>query len=538
MKNEYDFLIIGSGIAGLSFALKVAEYGSVAIITKKEETESNTNYAQGGIASVMSPTDSFESHLADTLTAGAGLCNKEVVETIIKAGPACIERLKDIGVRFTRGRNGDRFSLGREGGHSHKRVVHADDLTGREIETALVAACHEHKNISVYSNQIAVDLIAFESQGKTICGGAYVFNPHNQDRINIRSAITMLATGGSGQVYRHTTNPRIATGDGVAMAFRAGANVANMEFIQFHPTTLSVIGKRTFLISEAVRGEGAVLRTGDGKPFMEKYHPMKDLAPRDIVARAIDTELKLSGQDSVWLDLRHISSGHIRSRFPNIYINCLEEGIDITRDLIPVVPAAHYLCGGVVADVCGRTGIERLFVCGETACTGMHGANRLASNSLLEAVATAEMAANQAVKVFRTSKIPEPPKLVFPHPDRPKATRERVILMHNRRELKRIMWDCVGIVRSSYLLEEAAEHMALIRTSVSRYFQSHALSYPSIELRNMALNACLIIEGASARKESRGLHYMADFPDTDDTNWKKDTIFNKKGTCRWIDSMN
>ncbi|MEE9441666.1 MAG: L-aspartate oxidase [candidate division Zixibacteria bacterium] len=538
MKNEYDFLIIGSGIAGLSFALKVADYGSVAIITKKEETESNTNYAQGGIASVMSPHDSFESHLADTLTAGAGLCKEEVVETIIKAGPACVERLKEIGVKFTRNRVGDRFSLGREGGHSHKRVVHADDLTGREIERALVTACHEHKNISLFSNHIAVDLIAFEFQGKTICGGAYVFNPHNQDRITIRSAITMLAAGGSGQVYRHTTNPRIATGDGVAMAFRAGADVANMEFIQFHPTTLSVIGKRTFLISEAVRGEGAVLRTSDGEAFMEKYHPMKDLAPRDIVARAIDTELKQSGQDNVWLDLRHISSEHIKTRFPNIYIHCLEEGIDITRDLISVVPAAHYLCGGVVADIRGRTGIDRLFACGETACTGMHGANRLASNSLLEAVATAEMAADQAVTDFKSSELPEPPKLVFPHPGQPKAPRERVILMHNRRELKRILWDCVGIVRSSYLLEEAAERMAVVRTSVSRYFQSHSLSYPSIELRNMALIACLIIEGASMRKESRGLHYTTDYPDMDDANWKKDTVLNKKGTCRWIDSMN
>ena len=538
MNGYYDFLIIGSGIAGLSFALEVADHGSVAVITKKQETESNTNYAQGGIASVISPDDSYEAHLEDTLVAGAGLCRRDVVETIIQLGPECIQRLREIGVRFTAGHNGRNLSLGREGGHSHNRVVHAADLTGREIERALITACHDHKNLTILANHIAVDLVAFDYQGRIVCGGAYVFNPLNQKRLVIRSAVTLLASGGVGQVYRHTTNPRIATGDGVAMAFRAGADVANMEFIQFHPTALSVIGKKTFLISEAVRGEGGILRTGDGEAFMEKYHPLKDLAPRDIVARAIDTELKSSGEDNVWLDLRHIPADHIKSRFPNIYINCLEVGLDITREQIPVVPAAHYLCGGVVTDVAGRTAIDRLFVCGETACTGMHGANRLASNSLLEAVATSHLAAAEAIKIIQTTSFPEPTRLEFPHPGLLRTIRERVILSHNRRELKRLMGDCVGIVRTSYLLEEAAERIALVRQSVSRYFHSHDLSYPSIELRNMVLVACLIIESAIQRKESRGLHYIEDYPRTDDVNWKKDTVLNIKRNCRWLDSMN
>jgi L-aspartate oxidase len=313
------------------------------------------------------------------------------------------------------------------------------------------------------------------------------------------------------------------------MAYRAGAAVANMEFMQFHPTTLSLVGRPTFLISEAVRGEGAVLRTADGSAFMEKYHPLKDLAPRDIVARAIDTELKRSGDDTVFLDVRHLSADHVKNRFPNIYINCLEAGIDITRDLIPVVPAAHYMCGGVVTDVSGRTNINRLYVVGETACTGMHGANRLASNSLLEAVATARFAAEQSAADFLDTPAPAAPVTPFPHPKDANLPMERVLVRHNRRELKRLMWDCVGIVRSSYRLHEAVDRMALISQSVERYFQTHALSYPSIELRNMALVAGLIIRSALARRESRGLHYIVDFPRTDDVDWKRDTILSREG---------
>jgi L-aspartate oxidase len=528
MNEYYDFLIIGSGIAGLSYALKVADFGSTIIITKKDATESNTNYAQGGIASVMSRADSFDSHLSDTLAAGAGLCHKGVAEKIIAAGPECIKLLIELGVAFTPDSEGRGLSLGREGGHSYSRVVHAADLTGREIERALLTACGQHKNITIVSNQAAVDLISYKFYGRLGCGGVYVFDPINQKRIVLRAGITLLATGGVGQVYRYTTNPLIATGDGIAMAYRAGAAVANLEFMQFHPTTLSLIGKRPFLISEAVRGEGAILRTSDGQAFMPHYHPMKDLAPRDVVARAIDTELKRSGDDTVFLDVRHISAEHIKNRFPNIYITCLESGIDITRDLIPVVPAAHYMCGGVVTDVCGRSEIERLFVCGETACTGMHGANRLASNSLLEAVAMAHFAAEESVKKMMLKDCREPEKTEFPHPGEVPLRPERVLLSHDRRELKRVMWDWVGIVRSTYRLREAAERTALIKQSVDRYFSTHPLSYLSIELRNMAQVAELIIASALSRKESRGLHYTVDYPETDDINWKKDTVLRKE----------
>ncbi|MCP4569956.1 MAG: L-aspartate oxidase [FCB group bacterium] len=530
MKNSYDFMIIGSGIAGLSYALKVAEHGRVVIITKKQATESSTNYAQGGIASVMSSTDSFEAHLSDTLNVGAGLCRENIVRRIIEAGPECIQRLIDFGVKFTRQKDSDGFSLGREGGHTHKRVVHAADLTGREIERALLTSCREHKNITIRTNHIALDLITYKRDGISYCGGAFVYDPVNQQRLIIRASLTLLATGGAGQVYRYTTNPLIATGDGIAMAFRAGAQVANLEFVQFHPTTLSQIGKPPFLISEAVRGEGGILRTASGKAFMDDYHPMKDLAPRDIVARAIDSELKRSGHDTVYLDLQHLPADHIKIRFPNIYIRCLEAGIDITHDLIPVVPAAHYICGGVVADINGRTEIERLYVCGETACTGMHGANRLASNSLLEAVATAQFAASESIRDFKLGSAPEPLVLKFPHKALAKLPRERVMLSHNRRELKRLMWDYVGIVRTSYRLDEAASRIDPIRHSIDRYFFSHRLSEASIELRNMATVAWLIIESASMRKESRGLQYITDYPQLDDVNWKKDTILRKQGS--------
>lgn len=527
MTEQFDFMVIGSGIAGLSYALQVAEYGRTVIITKTHASESSTNYAQGGIASVMSPGDSFEAHLTDTLVAGAGLCHEDVVRAIIGAGPACIQRLVDIGVNFTRAKNGHEFSLGREGGHSFNRVVHASDLTGREIERALLAACQNHPNITIWTDKIAVDLMTFEIQGNPFCGGAFVFNPQSQRRMAVGAAVILLATGGVGQVYRHTTNPRIATGDGVAMAYRAGASVANMEFVQFHPTTLSLVGRMTFLISEAVRGEGAILRTADGTAFMEHYHPLKDLAPRDVVARAIDTELKRSGDDTVFLDLRHMAADHIKNRFPNIYMNCLEAGIDITRDLIPVVPAAHYMCGGVKVDLSGHSDVGRLYVCGEAACTGMHGANRLASNSLLEAVATAEFAAEAAMAEFKTGATPPPGAMAFPHPADAALSGERVIVSHNRRELKRLMWDCVGIVRSTRLLEEAKEQIDMICHSVDRYYLSHSLSYAGIELRNMTTVARLIIEAASQRKESRGLHYIVDYPERDDKNWKKDTILKK-----------
>lgn len=522
-------MVIGSGIAGLSFALSVADHGRTIVITKKEANESNTNYAQGGIASVMSGTDSFEAHFKDTINAGAGLCRADIVEKIIKAGPDSIRRLIDIGVKFTINKNNGEFSLGREGGHTYPRVVHADDLTGQEIERALLAACEAHPQITLLTNQIAVDLISFRKNGKKFCAGAYIFDSTNRIRQTIRAAVTLIASGGGCQVYRHTTNPKVATGDGVAMAFRAGAPIANMEFVQFHPTTLSLVGKRTFLISEAVRGEGGILRTADGRAFMADYHEMKDLAPRDIVARAIDTELKESGDDTVFLDIRHIPAEFIKSRFPNIYIHCLEAGIDITRELIPVVPAAHYMCGGVKVDVTGKSEIERLYICGEVACTGMHGANRLASNSLLEAVVMAHLAAGEAIKDLKSGPPPEPTKTKFPHPQKYQLPVEKVLISLNKRELKRLMWDCVGIVRSTYRLEEAIERIELLRHSVGRYFETHPLSDESIELRNMATVGYLIIESAMRRKESRGLHYNVDYPERDDKGWKKDTVLRRKG---------
>lgn len=529
IKDYYDFLIIGSGIAGLSYALKVAEHGQTLILTKKKASESNTNYAQGGIASVMSSTDSFENHLEDTLESGAGLCNREVADFIIREGPACIQELTEIGVAFSRDHKSDGFSLGREGGHSHHRVVHSGDLTGREIERALLTACAEHPRITICSNHIAMDLIVSRHRGEIHCGGVYALNLSGKKRMIIQSSVTLLAAGGACQVYRHTTNPRIATGDGIAMAYRAGAPVANLEFIQFHPTTLSLVGKKTFLISEAVRGEGAVLKTSDGRSFMSDYHRLKELAPRDIVARAIDAELKQSGKDTVFLDLTHLDGNFIKKRFPNIFIYCLEEGIDITRDQIPVVPAAHYVCGGVVATVTGKTEIARLFVCGETACTGMHGANRLASNSLLEAIATAKFAARDSIACFKSNDIIPAQKPEFPFPEKVELPKERVIVSHNRRELKRLMWDGVGIVRSSYRLDDAVNQIELIDKNAERYFYNHPLSYASIELRNMVTVAGLIIKSAVIRKESRGLHYIVDYLSRDDKNWQKDTILRKQG---------
>ncbi|MCP4704793.1 MAG: L-aspartate oxidase, partial [candidate division Zixibacteria bacterium] len=387
MENKYDFIVVGSGIAGLYFAQKVANQipgCKVAVITKKGETESNTNYAQGGIATVMSNVDSFNSHIEDTLKSGAGLCKKKVVEEIVKNGPRVIHKLVEIGVRFTKEQG--KFDLGREGGHSTKRVVHAGDLTGREIERALLSACRKNKNVDIFRNTIALDLITYNHRGRWRCGGAYTFSRRKRVFRSFYAPVTMLATGGVGQVYYNTTNPDIATGDGIAMAYRAGARIANLEFIQFHPTALYDPDGKAFLISEAVRGEGAILVNSDGKRFMKNYHPQKELAARDIVARAIDSELNKSGENCVYLDISHKRVSFIKKRFPNIYKECLNRGIDITKEPIPVVPSAHYNCGGIVSDLYGQTDIEGMYVCGESAFTGMHGANRLASNSLLEAV--------------------------------------------------------------------------------------------------------------------------------------------------------
>ena len=405
MEIETDFLVIGSGIGGLSFALQASELGEVVIVTKKEDSESNTNYAQGGIASVLAKDDSFELHLEDTLKGGAGLCNPEVVKKVVEAGPGCIEELVEIGVRFSKKRGKEEeFDLGLEGGHSKNRVAHAADLTGKEVENSLLGAVKAKKNVKILEDHIAIDLITQhhlkgyqrKPEERIKCWGAYVLDKDKNQVATCLAKVTLLASGGAGKVYVHTTNPSIATGDGLAMAYRGGAEVANLEFIQFHPTALYHQMGKSFLISEAVRGEGGILRLKSGEAFMERYHPRKELAPRDVVARAIDYELKKRGDSCVYLDVTHLDQKFIKLRFPNIYGKCLSLGLDITKDWIPVVPAAHYICGGVVTDSEGRTGIENLYACGEVACTGMHGANRLASNSLLEAVAFAHFSANSA----------------------------------------------------------------------------------------------------------------------------------------------
>ncbi len=529
MKIQTDFLVIGSGIAGLSYALKVAEFGTVAIVTKKETAESNTNYAQGGIAAVFGGNDKFEFHIEDTMKAGGYLCHRDVVEMVVKEGPVRIQELIDIGVQFTQ--NGKGLDLGREGGHSHYRIVHAADLTGKEIERALLARISSHKNISIYENHISIDLITEHhlvgsekrSHDSIHCWGAYVLDSNGNTVKTFLASTTMLATGGAGHVYLHTTNPLIATGDGVAMAYRAGAKIANMEFIQFHPTTLYDSGSPSFLISEAVRGFGAILINSKGEPFMKKYDERGDLAPRDVVARSIDTELKKSGDECVYLDLSHLDPAKTKEHFPNIYQRCLQHGIDITGDRIPVVPGAHYSCGGVVTDKSGRSTISGLYAVGEVAMTGLHGANRLASNSLLEAVVYSHKAATTR-KQKSTNDIPSS----IPDWDESGTfnSEEWVLVSHNRKEIQQLMWDYVGIVRSNHRLLRAQRRIQLIQDEVRDFYRRTKVSEGLIELRNLACVADLIIRSALERKESRGLHFTTDYPRVDDTNWLKDTVIN------------
>lgn len=526
--QKFDFLVIGSGIAGLSYALKVAKIGTVAVVTKKRSTDSNTNYAQGGIAAVISPTDSFEAHLADTIAAGCGLSRPAVVEHIVKAGPRCIQELIDIGVKFSQSdatADDTRLHLSREGGHSARRVVHAADATGREIEKALLHALHADKNIQLFENHIAVDLITAGNGPEKKCFGAICLDSQESRGRYFYAGSVMLATGGAGVVYKYTSNPQIATGDGVAMAYRAGASVANMEFIQFHPTTFYNPGGEPFLITEAVRGEGGILLTQSGVRFMSKYHPSGELAARDIVARAIDSELKASGDPCVYLDVTHLGEELILKRFPNIYNHCRKFGIDISKNRIPVIPAAHYMCGGICTDLECHTDIENLYACGEVGMTGLHGANRLASNSLLEAVATAQSAAEIARVVNIDALVAEIAHSEPKNGITEKLTRrERVLLQHDRNELLNLMWDYVGIVRSDYRLHRARERVRILVKDIEDYFQTRNWSYEAIELRNLATCAKLIIDFAIERKESRGLHYNNDHPETDDVNWRRELI--------------
>lgn len=525
MKIEVDVLVLGSGIAGLSYALKASEHGRVAIVTKKSDTESNTNYAQGGIASVTSKEDSFDLHIEDTHVSGAWLCHEDSVEILVKEGPIRIKELIDFGVRFTMEKDAEgklHPALGREGGHSRRRILHSADLTGKEIERALISNCKSRDNIRFFEHHIGIDLI---SDGKT-CSGAYVLDPDTGDVTTIAAKVVMLATGGLGRVYLNTTNPEIATGDGVAMAYRAGAKIANMEFIQFHPTTLYHPGAPSFLISEAVRGEGAILRLGDGSTFMERYHEMGCLAPRDIVARAIDAELKKNGDECVYLDITHVDPEKVKTRFPNIYEKCLSVGIDITRDWIPIVPAAHYSCGGVLSDVEARTSLGRLYACGEVACTGVHGANRLASNSLLEAVVFAHRAAIDTGKVLAGiedfSSVSEYPEGVHTEPVSDDLVAELTL------KLRTSMWKYVGIVRTDERLKKALADVRSVLEAAQGMYEGGKLSSELLELRNLAQAAELIILSALDRKESRGLNYNLDYPGIDEKCCKHDTVLIRK----------
>ena len=527
--KEFDFVVIGSGIAGLSFALKAAEKGSVALITKRGRADSNTAWAQGGVACVTSGEDSFDLHIQDTLAAGAGLCHEDAVRAVVTGGPERIAELIRFGMHFDRREtNGDNeLDLGKEGGHSKRRILHFQDSTGMAIEEALLGQISEHPRIEVMENHMAVDFITTGKLGYAMqnsCVGVYVLNEATGEVETLRSDVNVLATGGCGKVYLYTTNPDVATGDGVAMAWRAGATIANMEFIQFHPTCLFHPEVKSFLISEAVRGEGGVLLDARGRRFMEDHNPQKELAPRDIVARAIDAEMKRSGSKCVFLDITHKPADFVKSRFPNIYETCLENGIDITTQPIPVVPAAHYQCGGVKSDLNGETSLRGLFAIGEVACTGLHGANRLASNSLLEGLVLAGSA-------FEKSTRNRPPRVTFDLPEwRPGQVTdvdEMVVIFHNWEEVRRLMWDYVGIVRTDKRLQRAATRLRNLHTEVQEFYWNFKITTDLLELRNLVTVASLVVDCALSRKESRGLHFTLDYPGRDDAKFLRDTTLRR-----------
>jgi len=527
MPHTFDFVVLGGGVAGLSFALKAARYGTVALLTKRAPYEGNTQYAQGGIASVLSPSDTFDLHIQDTLVAGAGLCRREAVEVCVREGPERIQELVAWGAEFNKQASGE-FDLTREGGHSKRRIIHAGDITGREVERALLATCEETPNIVFFPFSAAIDLIqdrrAPDPSKRRVLG---VYALTESGRIEtMLGRVTVLATGGAGKVYLYTTNPDVATGDGVAMAYRAGAQIANMEFYQFHPTCLFHPEAKNFLISEALRGEGGKLKLRSGESFMPRYHASGELAPRDVVARAIDAELKRTGDDCVYLDMTHLGRAYVAERFPNIYSTCKAFGIDMAVQPIPVVPAAHYMCGGVLTDLHGRTNLSGLYAIGEVSCTGLHGANRLASNSLLEGLVFGHRAALAAAEDLKKTQSPEVP----PDWDSGAAvdSDESVVVTHNWDEIRRLMWNYVGIVRTDKRLMRARRRLDLLREEIRDYYWRFKVTRDVIELRNIADVALLIVECASRRRESRGLHFTLDYPNRDDHNGIKDTVVSRE----------
>ncbi len=524
---RHEVLIIGGGAAGLSLALRLAPHAHIAVIAKSRENASSTYHAQGGISAVLRKEDSFESHIADTLNAGAGLCDEAAVRFTIEHGPENIQWLADLGVPFTtdQHKNGSKhYHLTREGGHSHRRVIHAADATGKALETTLINHARHENNIDIYENHIAVDLITGHKLGldHNRCIGAYVLNKKTGKVDTFQARFVVLASGGASKVYLYTSNPDGSTGDGIAMGWRAGCQVANMEFMQFHPTCLYHPEAKSFLLTEALRGEGGLLKLPNGKRFMDKFDERAELAPRDIVARAIDHEMKRLGAECMYLDISHKPAAFIRSHFPTIYAKCLEYGIDITQQPVPVVPAAHYTCGGIMTDLNGRTTIDHLYAIGETACTGLHGANRMASNSLLECLVFAQSASNDIIQqlgdTYHWDKIK--------HWDESRVTDsdEEVVVSHNWDELRRFMWDYVGIVRTDKRLQRAKRRVDLLLSEIDEYYGNFRITNDLIELRNLAMVADLIIRCAMQRKESRGLHYTLDYPDIDDSKAAENTI--------------
>jgi len=513
----YDVLIIGSGLAGMSAALHLADAQlKVALVTKNELLDGASSWAQGGIAAVLDAADSLEDHVRDTHVAGAGLCHDDAVRFVVERGRQSVQWLVEQGVPFTRdGHNPEELHLTREGGHSHRRIAHAADATGSAVQKTLVGQVKTHPNIEVLEWHIAIDLVTSrklgDSRGVNRVWGAYVLDRKAGQVRTLGARFTILAAGGAGKVYLYTTNPDTATGDGIAMGWRAGAGVANMEFIQFHPTCLFHPHAKSFLISEALRGEGGLLRLPDGERFMPRHDERAELAPRDVVARAIDFEIKKHGIDCVYLDITHKGPAFIREHFPTIHARCLEFGIDITTQPIPVVPAAHYTCGGLTTDLRGRTQVGGLYALGETACTGLHGANRLASNSLLECLVFSESAAKDIVALANS---PAPPPLPAWDESRVTDADEEVVISHNWDELRRTMWNYVGIVRTDKRLERARHRIQLLQDEIEEFYGKFRVTNDLIELRNLVLTAELIVRSAQARKESRGLHFSRDHPAT------------------------